>query len=154
MKYEFNEGKNIYGDLIFESKFWKLFLAPSQRYLGTSVLVLKREAKNLRDLTPREWKEFSLIVKDSELAMNRSFNPDLYNWACFKNAAYRDESGEVKAKVHWHIHPRYKDPVIFEELKFIDPDFGYPPRLGKKTIPDELREKIIKHLRKAIVQLY
>lgn len=152
MKYEFKEGKSIYGDLIFESKFWKLFLAPSQRYLGTSVLALKREATNLRDLIPQEWEEFSLIVKDSELAMNRSFNPDLYNWACFKNAAYRVNQ-EFKAKIHWHLHPRYKDPVTFEGVKFIDPDFGYPPRLGEKTIPDELREKIIKHFRKAIVHL-
>ncbi|MDR3292046.1 MAG: HIT family protein [Methanobrevibacter sp.] len=147
MKYEFREEKNVYGDLIFESKFWKLFLAPSQRYLGTSVLALKREVMNLRDLTSQEWKEFSLIVKNTEIAMNKSFEPDLYNWACFKNAAYRNESGEIKAQIHWHLHPRYKDPVIFEGIEFTDPDFGYPPGLKEKTIPDELREKIIIHIR-------
>ncbi|MDR2622955.1 MAG: HIT family protein [Methanobrevibacter sp.] len=147
MRYEFKEDKEVYGDLIFESKFWKLFLAPSQKCLGTSVLVLKREAVNLRELTSQEWDEFGLIVKDIEVTMNKSFNPDLYNWACFKNAAYRDESGEVKAQIHWHIHPRYRDPVIFEGVEFIDPNFGYPPSLGEKTIPDELREKIIGHVR-------
>jgi diadenosine tetraphosphate (Ap4A) HIT family hydrolase len=144
MEYEFKQEKDIYGDLIFETKLWKLFLAPSQTCLGTGVLALKRPASNLRDLNSQEWKEFSLIVKDLEIAIEKAFNPDLYNWACFKNAAYRE--GEVNAQIHWHVHPRYKNPVIFEGVKFEDENFGYPPTLKEKTIPNELRKKIIKHI--------
>jgi diadenosine tetraphosphate (Ap4A) HIT family hydrolase len=144
MKYEFKESKNIYGDLIFETKLWRLFLTPSQICLGTCILALKRSITNLKDLNSEEWKEFSLIVKDLEIAIEKAFNPDLYTWACYKNASYRDKN--VNAQVHWHFHPRYRNPIIFEGFKFEDKTFGFPISLKEKTIPNEIRKKIIKHI--------
>ncbi|MDR2873313.1 MAG: HIT family protein [Methanobrevibacter sp.] len=129
MEYEFKQGSDIHGDLILKTNLWKL-------------LTLKRPAENLRDLKPEEWKEFNLIAKDLEIAIEKAFNPDLYNWLCFKNAAYLE--GNTNAQIHWHVRPRYRKPIIFEGFKFEDTIFGYPPSLKEKTIPDELRKKISK----------
>jgi diadenosine tetraphosphate (Ap4A) HIT family hydrolase len=152
LNYVFKDAKELYGDLILEGHYWRLFLAPSQRYLGTCVLNLKRNVPNLRDLNPEEWKEFSQIVKDLEIVINRVFNPSLYNWACFKNASFRKDTKEVP-QIHWHFHPRYETPITFKGITFEDKEFGYPPKLKAKEIPEELRKDIINHIRNVFKQM-
>jgi diadenosine tetraphosphate (Ap4A) HIT family hydrolase len=137
---EFSEEFALYGDLIVATKYWKLFLAPSQRYLGTCVLSLNRECSDLKFLKKEEWEEYSILVKDIEIAIGDIFSPDLFNWSCFKNAAFRDEN--PKPEVHWHIHPRYKEIAIFDGIEFEDPDFGYVPQPITKKIPENTKNKM------------
>jgi diadenosine tetraphosphate (Ap4A) HIT family hydrolase len=129
-----------YGDLIHETDYWMIFLAPSQRYLGTCVVVLKRQCQNLSELEDREWIDFGLIVKKLENSVVKSFNPTLYNWSCFKNATFRNEN--PNPEIHWHFIPRYKGEVEFGGLKFNDPDFGYIPQPIEHKIPEKVMEKI------------
>ncbi|MDR0913389.1 MAG: HIT family protein [Methanobrevibacter sp.] len=124
----------IYGNLILETEYWKLFLAPSQRYLGTSVLSLKRECPSLKDLNNDEWEEFIKFVKTIETLYNKLFKPDLFNWGCLKNKSFRDKN--PKPEIHWHIHPRYGKSFEFMGVKFEDKEFGYPPS-GKEVKIDE-----------------
>lgn len=135
-----------YGDLIEETSYWMIFLAPSQRYLGTCVVALKRQCQSLSELEDTEWKDFILTVRRMENSLNKAFHPTLYNWSCFKNAAYRE--GEPNPEIHWHFIPRYDYQVEFEGLKFDDPDFGYIPQPIARIIPGEVMGKIKSEIKK------
>ena len=130
-----------YGDLIAETEYWEIFLAPSQRYLGTCVVSLKREIGELKDLKTEEWDDFGNLVEAMELTNRKLFNADLFNWSCLKNSVFRKNN--PKPHIHWHFVPRYSNPIVFEGLKFTDPDFGYFARAITKKIPDNIREKLI-----------
>ncbi|AXV37181.1 MAG: HIT domain-containing protein [Methanobacterium sp. BRmetb2] len=130
-----------YGDFIGESDYWTIFLAPSQRYLGTCVVVLKRECNDLMELNTEEWVDFGGLVSKLELALKKIFNPALYNWSCFKNAAFR--SSPSNPQIHWHFIPRYNGKVEFMGLTFEDPDFGYIPQPVTRIIPDKIRSELL-----------
>jgi Diadenosine tetraphosphate (Ap4A) hydrolase and other HIT family hydrolases len=140
IKCEYCKIADGYGDLIHETDYWMIFLAPSQRYLGTCVVVLKRNCRDLSGLEKREWIDFGLTVERLENSVAKSFNPSLYNWSCFKNSVFRYEN--PNPEIHWHFIPRYKSEVEFGGLKFDDPDFGYIPKPIERIIPKEVMEKI------------
>ena len=135
-----------YGDLLHETPYWMIFLAPSQRYLGTCVIALKRECQSLSDLEDEEWTDFILIVRKMEHSMDKSFKPALFNWSCFKNAAFRDD--DPHPEIHWHFIPRYHEVVEFCGLEFDDPDFGYIPKPIARIIPEEIMEKLKLEIKK------
>ena len=129
-----------YGELIHETDCWKIFLAPSQRYLGTCVVVLKRQCKNLAELETCEWTDFADTVQKLEGSLDEAFKPTLYNWSCFKNASFRNEN--PNPEVHWHFIPRYKTKVEFAGIAFEDPDFGYIPQPIEERVSDDVMAKI------------
>lgn len=135
-----------YGELIEETPYWMIFLAPSQRYLGTCVVALKSKRQSLSELEDSEWKDFILIVRRMENSVNKAFKPALFNWSCFKNAAFRD--GDPNPEIHWHFIPRYQEEVQFSGLKFLDPDFGFIPKPVARIIPDEVMGKIKSEIKK------
>ncbi len=130
-----------YGELITEREYWNIFLAPSQRYLGTCVVAIKRHCSSLSELEDVEWMEFSRIVRDMEGIINKLFNPTLFNWSCFKNAAYRYDY--PNPEVHWHLIPRYDTEVEFNDIKFEDPDFGYIPQPITRKISEEVMQSML-----------
>ena len=131
-------GNGGYGKLIAEKSYWTIHLAPSQRYLGTCVIAIKRPCSNLSELESVEWKEFSDIVREIEKVLNIIFKPTLFNWSCFKNAAFRAENPQPQ--VHWHLIPRYKDVAMFHGLEFEDLDFGFIPQPIKREISEDVME--------------
>jgi len=134
-------GKGSYGKLITGRKYWNIFLAPSQRYLGTCVIAIKRHCANLSELEDFEWMEFSKIVPEMEIVIKKLFNPTLFNWSCFKNAAYRSDNPDPE--VHWHLIPRYDSEVEFHGIKFEDPDFGYIPQPITGEIPKDVMNSML-----------
>lgn len=129
-----------YGKLIWGTDLWEIYLAPSQRYLGTCVVSLKRHCHDLSQVKDKEWVDFAIVVRKLEKSLEQSFHPTLYNWSCFKNSVFRSEN--PNPEIHWHFIPRYKDPVEFEGIIFKDPDFGYIPLPLKKDIEEEIMGKI------------
>ncbi len=144
MKCEYCD-RGSYGKLITEREYWNIFLAPSQRYLGTCVIAIKRQCSNLSELEDVEWMEFSGIVREMESITNKLFNPTLFNWSCFKNAAYRSDN--PNPEVHWHFIPRYDSEVEFFGVKFEDPDFGYIPQPITREIPKEVMCSMLSELK-------
>ncbi|RBQ23933.1 hypothetical protein ALNOE001_06010 [Candidatus Methanobinarius endosymbioticus] len=102
-KNDFEEIKTKYGELIKSMQYWDLYLAPSQTYMGTSALSLKRNCKGLRDIKANEWKEFNLLTKVIENLLIKSFNTTLFNWFCASNSVFRDNKDEPQ--LHWYVHP-------------------------------------------------
>ncbi len=134
-----------YGKIICEKTYWNIFLAPSQRYLGTCVIAIKRHCGSLSELEDSEWQEFSKIVREMEFILNKTFKPTLFNWSCFKNSAYRVNN--PNPEVHWHLIPRYDYNVEFQGIKFEDPDFGYIPQPVKREIPEDVFETMLTEIK-------
>lgn len=138
-----------YGKLIWETDYWKIYLAPSQRYLGTCVVALKRRSQDLSQVEDEEWIDFAYVVKKLEKALETDFNPTLYNWSCFKNSTFRSKN--PNPEIHWHFIPRYKYPVNFDGIVFKDPDFGHIPLPIKKEIPEKTMEKLAQKIKKLLI---
>ncbi|MDR2967834.1 MAG: HIT family protein [Methanobacteriaceae archaeon] len=141
-----------YGDLIIETKYWEIFLAPSQRYLGTCVVSLKRDCGDLKDLNVEEWVDFGKIVKYMEIAIKKLFAPDLVNWSCLKNSVFRKDN--PKPHIHWQFIPRYKDTTDFEGLKFEDSDFGYLAKPIDRNISNDVRNNLIKAIKNSLNNVF
>lgn len=112
------------------------------------MVVLKRHCQDLMELNSDEWVEFGKIVQKMEKSLNELFKPDLFNWSCFKNAAFRDKNPQPE--IHWHFLPRYSEPVEYNGITFNDPDFGYIPQPIHRKIPLEVRNDLFKLLKSTI----
>jgi diadenosine tetraphosphate (Ap4A) HIT family hydrolase len=134
-----------YGEIIAERDYWNIFLAPSQRYLGTCVIAIRRHRSNLSELEDVEWKEFSTIVREMEYILDEIFKPTLFNWSCFKNSTYRGDKPDPE--VHWHLIPRYDHEVEFQGIKFEDQDFGFIPQPVKRKISEDVMKCMINKIK-------
>lgn len=150
MKSEYPEilrGHN-YGDLIFETKYWLILLAPDQKNLGTCVVALKREEGNITGLKDEEWMDFSYVVKILQSALKKAFNTTMFNWGCLMNSAYLKDHPDPH--VHWHFIPRYREKVEFEGVTFKDPCFGFSTMYSKEDVrrlSEYTRKKIKEKIR-------
>ena len=133
-------------NLICETNYWKISLNPEQRYVGRSVVALKRHCEDLSNLTKEELLDFHVVVKNIETTIKKAFNATLFNWGCLMNDTYQKEN--PTPHVHWHLRPRYKNPVLLEGILFEDKEFGYHyNREEKRFVPKEVQEKIIKKMK-------
>ena len=140
--------KQNYGDLIFETENWYIFLAPDQKNLGTCVIALKRNKGDLGKLNNEEWLEFSKIVENLQNAVKKAFNSVMFNWGCLMNSSYL--KNPPNPHVHWHFIPRYNQKIEFEGLIFKDPCFGFSTmksKEGVRKIPQDIRIKIIEKIK-------
>ena len=133
-------------NLIFKTKYWKVFLHEEQSYLGRSVVVLKRHSPNLSDLSAGEWNDLHELIKKTESLFQKTFGSRLLNWTCLMNDAY--QNNPPNPHVHWHIRPRYAHEVIFSGKTFEDPDFGHHyNRDRKEKVSLETQQLIIKKIK-------
>ncbi|CDG65150.1 MAG: histidine triad family protein [Methanobacterium sp.] len=134
-----------FGDPIFETEHWIVFLAPNQSNLGTCVVALKREQRTLTGLSPEEWNDFIRLLEKMEKAVKSAFDATLFNWGCLMNTFYLD--GTPEPQLHWHFIPRYNHEVEFAGHTFDDPHFGHMHPRPLKDISPEVRDKIAKKIR-------
>jgi len=129
-----------YGRELARTRHWIIYLAPSQRYLGACVVALRRKCRDLSDLRDGEWADFVWILRGLESALRELFNPDLFNWSCFKNSAFRSE--DPAPEVHWHLHPRYRREVNFGGETFRDGEFGHIPLPLEVKVPEHVMDEL------------
>jgi diadenosine tetraphosphate (Ap4A) HIT family hydrolase len=134
-----------YGDFIFETPYWVIFLAPNQSNIGTCVVALKRHYGTLNGLTDEEWLDFAKIVKQLEYSLKKAFNTTMFNWGALMNADYMKEKPDPH--IHWHFIPRYRNIVKFENLIFDDKYFGSMQPRPIREVPDSIRKKIIEKIK-------
>jgi diadenosine tetraphosphate (Ap4A) HIT family hydrolase len=142
---EYCQLKEGYGNKIIDTPLWMIFLAPSQRYLGTCVIALKRSCEDLSEVNQEEWTDFAMIVRKMEETWRELFHPTLFNWSCYKNSAFRADN--PKPEIHWHFIPRYKEELLFGGQKFKDPDFGYIPQPITHKLPAEIQNKLLEEIK-------
>lgn len=121
--------RNYSQDNVRKYKYWTVRVHPNQEYLGRCVIWCDREdAHDLTDATSEELAEFSKIIKDLKLAIEKSFNADWMNYSFLGNADNH---------LHCHIVPRYKSERTFNNQIFKDPRWGFNWLLDEKFITSE-----------------
>lgn len=108
---------------LFETPHYKVSLYnQGQLYLGRQVVTMKARRSSLSEVTAEEWADFGRVVKKIEDVVKETFGAEYFNWGCFINDAYKSENPEPQ--VHWHVRPRYRNPVTFADIEFVDEAFG------------------------------
>ncbi len=121
--------------LIRDYKYWGVYIANNQSYLGRCVVWCKRiDALDLADATLDEQTELFKILFDLREANKIVFGADWFNYAFL---------GNDTRHLHGHFIPRYKSSKLFEGVEFKDEFYGHNYKTNKSfVIPDELLEKI------------
>jgi len=138
-----------YKDIVFETDNWEVVLNEDQTYLGRCWIILKRHCASLGELTQEEWEEFGQVVSQYETVLNKAFHPLLFNWNCFMNDAYMEKP--FNPHVHWHVRPRYENPVEFAGELFEDTEFGHrfdPTK--KREVSLDVRNVIVDAIKNSI----
>ena len=103
------------------------YLHDDQFFPGWTVLVLKRHATELFDLTQDERGRLMEDVTEVALALDMAFDPVKINYELL---------GNQLPHIHWHVIPRLAgDPSPREAVWTV-------PHEPKRLRPDELRERI------------
>jgi len=103
-------------------QYWTLRLEEHQRYLGQSLVWLKREGEmqRLSSLTEAERNElWSIVLPEYEKAMAGLWQPDHMNYTWLGNLFHLH-----KGHGHLHLIPRYKTPRTFAGEEFLDTRWG------------------------------
>jgi len=141
--------KQNFSDFIYETKYWNIFLAWNQTYLGRCIIALKRHCEDLAELKKEEWEEFTNLVNKLENSLRKSFKATMFNWCCLMNDAYQSKKPEPH--IHWHFRPRYNHNVKIAGLVFEDSEFGHHyirkierriPSSAKKIIISKIKENL------------
>lgn len=102
--------------LIKDYNYWKVYLFENQCYLGRTYIWAKREnALDFFDMTKDEQEEYFRVGMELKKALQKLFNPDLYNYATLAN---------VTPHLHTHIIPRYTSIRQFGGIEFEDKRWG------------------------------
>ena len=134
--------KGIEESFVYETKYWKVYLAYEQSYLGRCVVALKRHAESLSEVKKEELLDFIELVKKLETGLKKSFGATMFNWTCLMNDAYKEKN--PIPHVHWHFRPRYKNNVEFAGVIFEDKEFGnHYDRKRTQIVSKEINKKII-----------
>ena len=121
------------GLVILDDPLWLVIVRSNyQTCLGTCLVILKRHACELDELTAEE---------------DAAFHPLTFNVACLKNNAFGkdpDATPSEMGHVHWHFKPRYgTKPIIFAGETFTDPEPGrYDKQLEHRTVDVGFAAKI------------
>ncbi len=132
--------------ILFEDEHWAVYLADEQDYVGRCIIVLKRHAGTLSELSVAEWTDFQSIIQRVESCLKTTLGADLCNWTCLLNNFYKDDN--PNPHVHLHCRPRYSKPVVINGNSYIDEEFAHHYALRKSSqITDEDRQNIYRKMR-------
>ncbi len=136
--------EGIEDDLVKRYDHWTVFVNLNQEHLGRCIIKLNRHLVDFFEVTEEEREElFGTVVPELKVALKRSFDPDLFNYASLGNCVRH---------LHLHVIPRYKDEREFEDVVFRDRNWNshYKPYDEDFEVSDEVRHSIATELRENI----
>ena len=140
------ETKNSHTDeVIYETAYWRVVLDPDQRTLGKMFITLLEHKEAISALDDAEWLDLHTVMQQLEGKIMAAFQPSHFNWQCLMNNAI---VADRPTHVHWHLHPRYKKPIVFAGETFIDAEL-FPP---KKRTPHVVSRDILKQISHVITK--
>lgn len=114
----------FYG-VLKEYNHWVVLFRDKQVTIGSVIIMSKGLDKNsLGDVSVEAWSEFGTVSKDVEGMLKRAFGAEKFNYLALM--MYDPE-------VHFHVIPRYSQPVKFLDREYIDPDW---PNATKRIAMD------------------
>lgn len=108
--------------LVVETKNWRVLVSRDQGYLGRCLVIANRHIEDRSEMNEEEVLELHYMQIDLETAARRELGADICNWTQLGNDAYAEEL--PKPHHHYHMRPRYSEPVGFAGRQFDDPKFG------------------------------
>ena len=96
------------------AEHWRVVVNRNQNLLGKTMLVLRRHAERVVELTDGEWAELRVLLAEVTARLDAAFSPDHYNCAFLQNA---------DRHVHLHVIPRYASARELGGERFDDPDY-------------------------------
>lgn len=129
--------------LLSDCRYWSVYLADEQDYIGRCILLSKRHLGSLPQLNMSEWLELKQIIDALEKCYQTVLGADLCNWSCLMNNFYKHSN--PNPHLHIHVRPRYKKPVTIGDNTYIDTEFGHHYHPRKETqITEEDRQTLFK----------
>lgn len=132
-----NDGKDV---SVLETRYWRVVLDGDQRVLGKSFVTLLEHKESLSDLSIEEWRDLHDIMKRLEASTIKAFSASHFNWSCLMNDAV--VAGQP-THVHWHMHPRYTQPVEFAGETFYDTELFPPKERSTHVVPHGILLQIV-----------
>jgi len=125
------DNKNL---LIKKYKYWTIIIHPNQCYLGWCIIKLNRHIVDLFDITIKERNELFRIIRQLRKSLKDLLKPNLFNYASLGNKVRH---------LHVHVVPRYKNKRSFEDIKFMDKNWGrnFSPH-GEQKLPTDILDKL------------
>jgi diadenosine tetraphosphate (Ap4A) HIT family hydrolase len=117
---------------------WTVAVNLNQDLLGKTMLVLRRPATAVIDLSPSEWAQLHIELNDLVPALGRLFSPDQVNLAFLMNQA---------PQVHLHVVPRYRSPRTWGGLVFTDAHWGSVFGPEQRPLPQDLLAQLAAEIR-------
>ena len=117
--------------IVLEVARWRVVLDADQRFLGKSFVTLLDHKESISDLSTDDWQELHDVMRRLEEGVARAFLPSHFNWSCLMNNAV--VAGQP-THVHWHMHPRYVQPVEFAGETFYDTELTPPKERTKHVV--------------------
>src|SRR5690554_2800826 len=126
---------------LFDFNHWIVSVRPQQPTIGSLVISLKRDCVSLSDLTSDEGGELALVFSKTEKLLKTAFSYDKINYLCLMM---------VDHQVHFHVIPRYENPVSFEGNTYKDK--AWPGPAGVLSFLDEegFELKVLEYLKKEV----
>lgn len=135
--------------LIVDSRYWNVFLADKQDYIGRCILVLNRHCESLSKLKSEEWTELKSLIERLEIAITSSLGADMYNWSCLMNDFYKSET--PNPHLHIHVRPRYKTPITINGKTYNDEEYAHHYDNHKQNKLTESEKETIYNLIKKVL---
>lgn len=135
------------------TRFWKVVLHPDQTVPGALLLTSLRHVAKVSDLTADESGEWFALFRAVEVALETGLGAAMVNVSCERNWAFRAVDpnpplidGRPNPHVHWHVAPRYSEPVEIGGERFVDEDFGEPLAWAGRSIEPSTAALLIETL--------
>jgi diadenosine tetraphosphate (Ap4A) HIT family hydrolase len=125
--------------LIHAYDHWVVLLRPQQVTLGSLVLACTDPARQFHEVSAAGFAELKGVTADIERAARALTDYHKINYLMLMM---------VDPDVHFHVIPRYPDPIAFEGLSFTDAGWPGPPALGDATATsDDVNRAIVGRLK-------
>ena len=119
---------------LFENKHWLLLLRPAQVTLGSMVVVSKSSAESLATISDKAFATFPETCQYAERALKELFSAEKFNYLALMM---------VDPHVHFHLIPRYSNPVHYLGEEFVDTYWPKPVKILESLY---LSENVIEQL--------
>ena len=123
--------------LIRDYEYWSIQARPKQVTLGAMIILSHSHETAFSRIGPAAFAELATVVQDTETVCARAFGCAKMNYLMLMM---------VDPHVHFHVLPRYSQPVRFGEFVCHDPGWPGQPDL---TVSEGLvgDERVAAHLR-------
>ncbi|MBO5312369.1 MAG: hypothetical protein J6B29_00240 [Clostridia bacterium] len=117
-----------------EFNYWMICVRAKQVTLGDAIILLKRQAPSIADMTSDESAEFAEVIKWYEEKCKSLFGAVKFNYVV---AMMKDNF------VHYHAFPRYDKAVKWNGVEWADQDWPRLVQFRDVVIEDDTLNAII-----------